>query len=132
MDPLVFPISVDGQFGEHCLDAIRELRARYGAEIHMTGGMSNVSFGIPGRRLINDVFLVLAIEAGADSGIIDPVANNIERRPGPRSHDARRSSSRRRAERRRPELPRLHEGVPGGRARADAPVGLSGWRATAS
>ena len=35
--------------------------------------MSNVSFGIPERRLINDVFLVLAIEAGADSGIIDPI-----------------------------------------------------------
>ena len=78
VDPLVFPISVDGDFGEHCLDAFRELRARYGAEIHLTGGMSNVSFGLPGRRLINDVFLVLAIEAGADSGIIDPVTNSIE------------------------------------------------------
>ncbi len=78
VDPLVFPISVDGDFGEHCLGAFRELRARYGAEIHLTGGMSNVSFGLPGRRLINDVFLVLAIEAGADSGIIDPVTNSIE------------------------------------------------------
>ena len=42
VDPLVFPISVDGQFGHHCLDAIRELRARYGPELHITGGMSNV------------------------------------------------------------------------------------------
>ena len=57
----------------------RELRARYGTEIHLTGGMSNVSFGLPGRRLINDVFLALAIEAGADSGIIDPVTNSIDR-----------------------------------------------------
>ena len=48
--------------------------------------MSNVSFGIPERRLINDVFLVLAIEAGADSGIIDPVANDVEPRLGARSH----------------------------------------------
>lgn len=78
VDPLVFPISVDGNFGEHCLGAFRELRARYGPEIHLTGGMSNVSFGLPGRRLINDVFLVLAIEAGADSGIIDPVTNSVE------------------------------------------------------
>lgn len=77
VDPLVFPISVDGEFGEHCLGAFRELRARYGGEIHLTGGMSNVSFGLPVRRLINDVFLVLAIEAGADSGIIDPVANSV-------------------------------------------------------
>lgn len=75
VDPLVFPISVDGDFGDHCLDAIRELRRRHGPDIHITGGMSNVSFGLPARRLINDVFLVLAIEAGADSGIIDPITN---------------------------------------------------------
>jgi 5-methyltetrahydrofolate--homocysteine methyltransferase len=79
IDPLVFPISVDGTFGDHCLGAIRELRARFGPEVHITGGLSNVSFGIPQRRLINDVFLVLAIEAGADSGIIDPIANDVDR-----------------------------------------------------
>jgi 5-methyltetrahydrofolate--homocysteine methyltransferase len=79
VDPLVFPISVDGAFGEHCLGAIRELRARYGEELHITGGMSNVSFGLPHRRLINDAFLLLAIEAGADSGILDPVTSSIER-----------------------------------------------------
>lgn len=78
VDPLVFPISVDGQFGHHCLDAIRELRARYGPDLHITGGMSNVSFGIPERRLINDVFLALAVDAGADSGIIDPIVNNVD------------------------------------------------------
>jgi cobalamin-dependent methionine synthase I len=79
VDPLVFPISVDGEFGEHCLSAIRRLRERYGSELHVTGGMSNVSFGLPSRRLINDVFLVLAIDAGADSGIIDPVTSSVER-----------------------------------------------------
>jgi 5-methyltetrahydrofolate--homocysteine methyltransferase len=79
VDPLVFPISVDGDFGEHCLGAFRELRSRYGPDIHLTGGMSNVSFGLPARRLINDAFLVLAMEAGADSGIIDPIQNSIER-----------------------------------------------------
>jgi 5-methyltetrahydrofolate--homocysteine methyltransferase len=79
VDPLVFPISVDGDFGDHCLDAIRAIRERYGPEIHITGGMSNVSFGLPNRRLINDAFLVLAIEAGADSGIIDPITNPPER-----------------------------------------------------
>lgn len=79
VDPLVFPISVDGAFGEHCLGAIRELRARYGPAIRITGGMSNVSFGLPQRRLINDAFLVLAVEAGADSGIVDPLTNDVER-----------------------------------------------------
>ena len=37
--------------------------------------MSNVSFGIPARKLMNTVFINLAVDAGADSGIIDPVMN---------------------------------------------------------
>lgn len=75
IDPLVFPISVDGQFVNHCLDAIRALRERLGPDIWITGGMSNVSFGLPFRRLLNDVFIVLAVEAGADSGILDPLSS---------------------------------------------------------
>ncbi len=75
VDPLIFPVSVDTAFGPHCLEAIRALRLRFGPEIHITGGMSNVSFGIPARKLINDVFLVLAMEAGADSAIMDPVVS---------------------------------------------------------
>ena len=79
VDPLVFPISVDGASGTHCLDAFRRLRERFGPEIQLTGGMSNVSFGLPSRRVVNDAFLLLAIEAGADSGILDPVACSLGR-----------------------------------------------------
>ena len=78
VDVLVFPISVDSQFVIHCLDAFRQLRERYGEQIHLTGGLSNVSFGLPCRKLINEVFINLAVEAGADSGIVDPVANNLD------------------------------------------------------
>jgi 5-methyltetrahydrofolate--homocysteine methyltransferase len=77
IDALVFPISVESQFGNHCLQAIRRLRERYGPEIHITGGLSNVSFGLPCRRLINDVFIILAVESGSDSGIIDPVTSDL-------------------------------------------------------
>ncbi|MDE3000839.1 MAG: dihydropteroate synthase [Gemmatimonadota bacterium] len=79
VDALVFPISVDVGFGNHCFEAIRRLRAKFGPGIHVTGGFSNVSFGLPCRRLINDVFTILAVEAGADSGIVDPVASSPER-----------------------------------------------------
>jgi cobalamin-dependent methionine synthase I len=75
VDPLVFPISVDKDFGRHSLETMRRLRQRFGGEIHITGGLSNISFGIPHRRVINDVFLMMAMDAGADSGIIDPVLN---------------------------------------------------------
>ena len=79
VDALVFPISVDSQFVTQCLDAFRQLRAKYGERIHLTGGLSNVSFGMPCRKLINEVFINLAVEAGADSGIVDPVASNLNR-----------------------------------------------------
>lgn len=82
IDPLYFPISVDQSYGEHAFEAIRKLRADWGPEVHITGGMSNVSFGLPGRRLVNDVFLILAIEAGVDSGIVDPVLNPPARLAG--------------------------------------------------
>ena len=77
IDPLIFPISVDAQFGHHAFDAIRQLRDELGAEVHITGGFSNVSFGLPCRHLINDVFLLLAVEAGADSAIMDPTTTSL-------------------------------------------------------
>jgi cobalamin-dependent methionine synthase I len=89
VDALVFPISVDGRYGLHCLDAFRHLRERFGPEIRLTGGMSNVSFGLPSRRVLNDAFVVLAVEAGADSGILDPVASSIERVLGADRHSRR-------------------------------------------
>jgi 5-methyltetrahydrofolate corrinoid/iron sulfur protein methyltransferase len=72
VDPLFFPISVSGEYGPHGLNAIRLIREEFGPEIHITGGMSNVSFGLPNRKLVNEVFVRLAIDHGADSGIVDP------------------------------------------------------------
>ena len=79
VDPLFFPIAVDSNYGRHALDAISRIRADFGDQIHIAGGMSNVSFGLPKRRLVNDVFLYLAIEAGADSGIVDPMTTSAGR-----------------------------------------------------
>ena len=47
--------------------------------MRISGGQSNVSFGLPARKLINDTFIRLAIEAGVNSGIVNPVETNIER-----------------------------------------------------
>jgi 5-methyltetrahydrofolate--homocysteine methyltransferase len=77
VDPLVLPVAVEPEVGSWFLEAVRTLRAAYGPEIHLTGGLSNVSFGMPLRKLLNDVFIDLAAEAGADSGIIDPVASDL-------------------------------------------------------
>jgi 5-methyltetrahydrofolate--homocysteine methyltransferase len=91
VDPLVIPIGVDAEAGTAYMDAIRQLRERYGPELHITGGISNISFGMPARRLISDVFLDLCVQAGLDSGIVDPVAADIARALSPdRSTDAYR------------------------------------------
>ena len=79
VDPLAFPIAVSKEYGRHFLDAATLIRTHFGNDIHISGGMSNVSFGLPKRLLINDVFIHLAIEHGSDSGIIDPVNNKISR-----------------------------------------------------
>jgi cobalamin-dependent methionine synthase I len=74
LDPLVFPIGAGSDFGNHYLDAVRELRARY-PKVHIFGGHSNVSFGLPRRKLVNHTFVTLAVLAGCDSLMIDPVMN---------------------------------------------------------
>ncbi len=79
IDPLFFPVSVDRAYGPHALEAIKKLRERFGKDIHITGGMSNVSFGLPKRALVNETFVKLAVDAGADSGIIDPIQVKIDR-----------------------------------------------------
>jgi len=76
VDPLVLPVAVEPEVGRWFLEAVTGIREAFGHELHVTGGLSNVSFGLPLRRLLNDVFIDLAVEAGADSGIIDPVAND--------------------------------------------------------
>jgi 5-methyltetrahydrofolate--homocysteine methyltransferase len=83
VDPLIIPIGVDTGAGTAYLDAVRQLRERYGPELHITGGISNVSFGMPARRLVSDVFLDLAVGAGLDSGIVDPVAADVVRALAP-------------------------------------------------
>lgn len=75
LDPLVFPVGADGESANHYLAAVGELRSRY-PEVHIFGGHSNVSFGLPGRPLMNNAFTLLAIHAGCDAIMIDPMMNS--------------------------------------------------------
>ncbi len=94
VDPLVLPAAVEPDAPAHVLEAAHQLRAEYGWDIHLTGGLSNVSFGMPARRVLNDVFIDLAAEAGIDSGIVDPVASDLGRAFGaPRESEAYRLAS---------------------------------------
>jgi 5-methyltetrahydrofolate--homocysteine methyltransferase len=74
LDPLAFPASTGAAFGSHYLEAVREIRRLY-PEVHIFGGHSNTSFGLPQRKIMNHAFIVLSILAGCDTLMIDPVMN---------------------------------------------------------
>lgn len=76
LDPLVFPVSVDPKNGLMILETIEELRKDYGQEIHFAPGLSNISYGMPNRKLINQVFTYLCVQRGLDGGIVDPIQIN--------------------------------------------------------
>ena len=78
LDPLVFPVAVDSQNAKRMLDTIKALRQKYGPEIHFAPGLSNVSYGLPNRKLLNQVFTYLCLENGCDGGIVDPRQINLE------------------------------------------------------
>ena len=74
LDPLVFPVGAGPDYGKHFLDAVKELRQRF-PEVHIFGGLSNVSFGLPRRKLLNHAFITLSIMHGCDAIMIDPIMN---------------------------------------------------------
>ena len=45
--------------------------------IHVTGAVSNISFNLPVRKLLNQAFLVLAMNAGMDSAVLDPTNRDM-------------------------------------------------------
>ena len=76
VDPLVQPISTDSSKGVMVLDAIRSIKAEF-PKAHITGGLSNISYGLPQRHMINRTFVALMMNAGMDSAIIDPLDKKI-------------------------------------------------------
>lgn len=71
-DPLVLPISVDTTQGIVTLKTIEALKERY-PEAKTVMGLSNISYGLPGRGIVNRSFLLMAAAAGLDAAILNPL-----------------------------------------------------------
>jgi cobalamin-dependent methionine synthase I len=76
VDPLVMTIGTNVQSGMIFLDTLRAVREAY-PTVHFTAGLSNISFGLPARSFINRAFLTLALGAGLDSAILDPLDRGL-------------------------------------------------------
>ena len=71
-DPLVLPISVDSAQGMVTLKTLEQIKSRYPAA-RTVMGLSNISYGLPDRKLVNRAFLLMAAYAGLDAVILDPL-----------------------------------------------------------
>jgi 5-methyltetrahydrofolate--homocysteine methyltransferase len=71
IDPLVLTVGADNNAGVVTLRTIELVRREFGVNINL--GASNVSFGLPDRHTVNQAFLALAIGAGANCAITDPM-----------------------------------------------------------
>jgi len=58
------------------VDVMRYIRSKY-PSIHITGAVSNISFNLPARKLVNMAFAALAINAGLDSAVFDPLDKTL-------------------------------------------------------
>lgn len=76
IDPLVQCVSAAETQGIEFLLAIRKIHAAF-PDVHFCAGISNVSYGLPQRTLLNRAFLSLAIWEGLDGAIIDPTDKGV-------------------------------------------------------
>jgi len=76
LDPMIRPIGTGSHYGTVALDTMRNIKKQY-PDVHIMCGLSNISFGLPLRKLINQVFLISAMNAGMDGAIMDPLDKKL-------------------------------------------------------
>ncbi len=76
VDPLIQPVSVNTDMGVAALGAIRRIMEDFPG-VNTICGLSNVSFGLPERRLINRSFLALCMAYGLSAVILDPTDRQL-------------------------------------------------------
>ena len=71
IDPLIQPISTDSNMGLVALNTIANIKQNF-LEVHFMCGLSNISFGLPNRGLLNRTYLAMCMHAGLDGAVLDP------------------------------------------------------------
>ena len=78
IDPLVEMLCTtdDGAGISMVLEVMSHIKATH-PKVHISGAISNISFNLPVRRLVNQAFAVMAINAGMDSSVMDPLSQDL-------------------------------------------------------
>lgn len=76
VDPVVTPVGADPGAAVVVVEAAREIKRRF-PEVHIVAGVSNVSYGLPERPLLNRAMTVLLMGAGMDAVICDPLDGRL-------------------------------------------------------
>jgi 5-methyltetrahydrofolate--homocysteine methyltransferase len=77
IDPLAMTLSTNTKSALILFQTMHQVKQEY-PDVHLTMGLSNISFGLPARSFVNRYFLSLAIQAGLDSAILDPLDREIQ------------------------------------------------------
>ena len=76
IDPVVHTLSTDELALSTFAECAREIKIRK-PNIRVVSGLSNISFGLPSRPLINRAFLALAMQSGMDAAILDVLDRDL-------------------------------------------------------
>lgn len=76
IDPLVRPVGVDPDATTQFLTALEAIK-RHLPQVKTVAGISNVSFGLPLRRVLNRALLMLVLDKGLDAAILDPLDKDM-------------------------------------------------------
>jgi 5-methyltetrahydrofolate--homocysteine methyltransferase len=76
IDPLIEMLCTSEDGINMIVDVMANIKSQYPA-VHVTAAASNISFNLPARKMINQAFVVLAMNAGMDSVILDPLNKDM-------------------------------------------------------
>jgi 5-methyltetrahydrofolate corrinoid/iron sulfur protein methyltransferase len=77
VDPLAMSVSTRQDGSLIALDTMKQLRDEF-PMVKFGLGLSNISFGLPARKVINRVFLTLTLAAGLDMALLDPLDSGLQ------------------------------------------------------
>jgi 5-methyltetrahydrofolate--homocysteine methyltransferase len=72
LDPLVHPVSTGDKAGLEVLETIHGIKQKY-PKVHGICGLSNISYGLPNRKILNQAFMIQTMAMGMDGYILDPM-----------------------------------------------------------